>query len=133
MHDSCFKPFKPVSHDIISQWVKTVLQKSGIDVHFLKPHSTRAAATSKAFLKPIPLDHTSAIAGWSSSVTFAKLYKKPVINTDSSSTVLLQDLKTPKWFAINMFFGVCYFCSCAQCALKSQMSPQCSDGIESKN
>ena len=43
---SYFKPFKPVSHDTISQWVKTVLQKSRIDVHFLKPHSTRAAATS---------------------------------------------------------------------------------------
>ena len=32
---SHFKPFKPVSHDTISRWVKTVLQKSGIDVNFL--------------------------------------------------------------------------------------------------
>ena len=29
-----------------------------------------------------------------------------------------------------VFFGVCYFCSCVQCALKSHVSPQCGDGIE---
>ena len=45
----------------------------------------------KAFLKSIPLEHILAVAGWSSSATFAKFYKKPVINTDSFSTVLLQD------------------------------------------
>ena len=49
---SYFKLFKPVSRDTISRWVKTVLQKSGTDVNFCKPHSTRAAATSKAFLNP---------------------------------------------------------------------------------
>ena len=57
---SYFKPFKPVSRDTISRWVKTVLQKSGIDVNFFKPHSTRAAATSKAFLKSIPLEHSGS-------------------------------------------------------------------------
>ena len=85
------KPFKPVSRDTISRWVKTVMQKSGIDVNLFKPHSTRAAATSKAFLKSVPLEHILSVAGWSSSDTFAKFYKKPVINTDSFSTVLLQD------------------------------------------
>lgn len=88
---SYFKPFKSVSRDTISQWVKTVLQKSGIDVNFLKPHSTRAAAMSKAFLKSILLEHILSVAGWTSSATFAKFYKKPVINTDSFSTVLFQD------------------------------------------
>ena len=85
------KPFKPVSRDTISRWVKIVLQKSGIDVNLFKPHSTRAAATSKAFLKSVPLEHILSVAGWSSSDTFAKFYKKPVINTDSFSTVLLRD------------------------------------------
>ncbi|XP_068738595.1 uncharacterized protein [Montipora capricornis] len=85
------KPFKPVSRDTISRWVKTVMQKSGIDVNLFRPHSTRAAATSKAFLKSVPLEHILSVAGWSSSDTFANFYKKPVINTDSFSTVLLQD------------------------------------------
>ncbi|XP_068749289.1 uncharacterized protein [Montipora capricornis] len=85
------KPFKPVSRDTISRWVKTVMQKSGIDVNLFKPHSTRAAVTSKAFLKSVPLEHILSVAGWSSSDTFAKFYKKLVINRDSFSTVLLQD------------------------------------------
>ena len=93
-------------------------------MNFFKPHSTRAAATSGAFLKSMPLEHILAFAGWSSSATFAKFYKKPVINIDSVTTS-----KTPNWFAINMFFGVCYFFSCVQCALKSHLSPQCGDGI----
>jgi len=65
------KPFKPVSWDTISRWVKTVMQKSGIDVNLFKPHSTRAAATSKAFLKSAPLEHILSVAGWNSSDTFA--------------------------------------------------------------
>lgn len=88
---SYFKPFKPVSCETISRWVKAALQKSGIDVNFFKPQSTRAAATSKAFLKSIPLEHNLSVAGWTSSATFAKFYKKPVINTDSFSAVMLQD------------------------------------------
>ena len=57
------KSFKPVSRDTISRWVKTVLQKSGTDVNLFKPHSTRAAATSKAFLKSVLLEHILSVAG----------------------------------------------------------------------
>ena len=85
------KPFRPVARDTISRWVKTVMEKSGIDVNLFKPHSTRAAATSKALLKSVPLEHILSVAGWSSYDTFAKFYKKPVINTDSFFNVLLQD------------------------------------------
>jgi len=67
------------------------MQKSGIVVNIFKPHSTRAAATSKAFLKSVPLEHILSVAGWSSSETFAKYYNKPVLNTDNFSKVLLQD------------------------------------------
>ena len=84
-------PFKPVSQDIISRWAKTVMEKSRIDVNLFQANSTRAAATSKAFLKSVALEHILSVAGWSSSDTFAKFYKKPVINTNSFSTVLLQD------------------------------------------
>ena len=85
------KLFKPVSRDTISRWVKTVMEKSGIDANLFKPHSTRAAATSKAFLKSVPLEHILSVAGWSLSDMFAKFYKKPVVTTDSFSTVLLED------------------------------------------
>ena len=71
--------------------MKTVMEKSGIDVNLFKPHTTRAAATPKAFLKSVPLQHILSVAGWSSSDTFAQFYNKPVINKDSFLTLLLQD------------------------------------------
>lgn len=40
------KPFRKVSRDTISRWVKTVLTDSGIDTSRFKSHSTRAASTS---------------------------------------------------------------------------------------
>ncbi|CAH3113986.1 unnamed protein product, partial [Pocillopora meandrina] len=42
------KPHKPVSTDTISRWLKTVLEKSGIDTSVFKGHSTRAASASAA-------------------------------------------------------------------------------------
>ena len=89
------------------------MQKSGIDVNLFKPHSTRAASTSKAFLKSVPLEHILSVAGWSSSDTFAKFYKKPLINTDSFSTVLLQEtglaMKHVFWCLVFLFMcAVCF-------------------------
>ena len=117
MHNSCVsysKPFKPVSLETTRRWVKTVMEKPGIDVNLFKPHSTRAAATSKAFLKSVPLiEHILSDVGWSSSDTFAKFYKKPVFNTDSYCFVTR--LKTRNCFGyeisflvfINYFVHVC--------------------------
>ena len=45
---SFVKPFQAVSKDTISCWIKTVMIQSGIDFTVFKPHSTRAASTSKA-------------------------------------------------------------------------------------
>ena len=42
------KTYGPVSRDTLGPWVKFVLQGSDIDVSILKPHSIRAASTSKA-------------------------------------------------------------------------------------
>lgn len=115
---SSSKLFKPVSRDTISTWVKTVLEKSGIDVNLFKPHSTRAVATSNALFKSVPLEHILSFAGWSSSDTFVKFYKMPVINTDGFSTVLLQDLRYQTALAImNHVFWCSLFYSCVQCAL----------------
>lgn len=67
------------------------MQKSGIDVNLFKPYNTRAATTSKAFSKSVPLEDTLSFAGWRSSDKFVKFYKKPVINTDSFINALLED------------------------------------------
>ena len=81
-------------------------RKPAIDVNLFKPHSTRAAATSKAFLKSVPLiEHILSDVGWSSSDTFAKFYK-PVINTDSFLLFCYKSKATKLLWLRNMFFGV---------------------------
>ena len=89
---SFLKPFKSVSRSTISRWIKVVMCKSGINVELFRPHSTRAAATSKASESSVPLDQILATAGWSSSSTFAKFYHKPIGANDSFAASILQSV-----------------------------------------
>lgn len=75
---SFHKPYQPVSRSTISRWVKTVMEKSGIDVTTYKPHSTRSASTSAALRKGVPLKVIMKAAGWSTECTFAKFYNKDI-------------------------------------------------------
>ena len=45
---STIRPYHKVSKASISRWIKVVMKAAGIDTDTFKPHSTRAAATSKA-------------------------------------------------------------------------------------
>jgi len=56
--------FTAVSWDTAGSWVKTVMEKSGIDINIFKPQSTRAV--SKVFRKSVQLEHVLSVAGWSS-------------------------------------------------------------------
>lgn len=60
---SSWPPFKRVSRDTISRWVKLVLTDSGIDTSRFKPHSTRAASTSAASNASVSLDDILHTAG----------------------------------------------------------------------
>jgi len=72
------KPHKPVSTHTISRWLKTDLEKAGIDTSVFKAHSTREASTSAAAISKIPLSTIMDNAGWSKTTTFGKFYKKPI-------------------------------------------------------
>ena len=85
---SFLKPFIST----ISSWIKVVMCKSGINVELFRPHSTRAAATSKASESSVPLDQILATAGWSSSSTSAKFYHKPIGANNSFATSILQSV-----------------------------------------
>lgn len=74
---STMKPFKAVSKDTISRWVKLVMVKAGVDMAF-QPHSTRSASSSKAGLQGVPLNIIMKTAGWSNARVFATFYKKPI-------------------------------------------------------
>ena len=81
---SYVRPHGAVSRDTISRWAKSVLESSGIDSHKFSPHSTRAAAASKAKQKDVPLDVILAHVGWRSAETFRKFYDKPLVTPANS-------------------------------------------------
>jgi integrase len=75
---SYIKPHKAISRDTVSRWIRTVLQRSGVDVTMFKPHSVRAAAVSAAKYQKVPIEDILRTAGWGSECTFRKYYDLPI-------------------------------------------------------
>ena len=78
---------QPVTKPTISRWIKTTLYKSGIKDYYTA-HSTRSAATTSAWRNAVPIEEILNRAGWSSTSTFAKYYKKPLQRPDMAETLL---------------------------------------------
>ena len=77
------KPHKAVGPQTISRWVKNILEKAGIDTSIFTAHSTRHAATSKAFQKGVDLGKIRKTAGWSNnSNVFANFYNRPILDNN---------------------------------------------------
>jgi len=89
---SYVKPFKPISKDTLSRWVKETLLQAGIDIKTFSAHSTRAASTSTAEAKGIPIQCIMDSAGWSNCTTFVKFYKKPQQVVNNYGSELLKKL-----------------------------------------
>lgn len=69
------KPYKNASKDTIARWIKNTIHKAGVPEHFTA-HSTRSAATSSLARKGTDITTILTKAGWSSSNTFNKFYKR---------------------------------------------------------
>ena len=63
---------------------------AGIDVTIFGPHSVRAAATSKASEKSVPISEILKTAGWSNVGTFKKFYNKPIQKHGTFAESILQ-------------------------------------------
>lgn len=77
-------PHGPVCRSTISRWIKTVLSQAGIDVSVFGAHSTRAAATSAASSRGVPIPQIMKAAGWSRDSTFFRFYNRHVDVTSDS-------------------------------------------------
>jgi len=73
---------------MISHWVKSVVQSSGIDVNTFKPHSTGSASTSKAKLSEVPSANNLDMTRWKPESTFAKFYDKKIVEDTFADKVL---------------------------------------------
>lgn len=88
---SYIKPYKAVTRDTISRWIKLVMTRSGIDTKIYSSHSVRGASTSKAKNKMVPMAEILQKAGWSNQSTFARFYDKKVIDSKFEEAVLGQE------------------------------------------
>ena len=85
---SFVKPYKGVSRDTVTRWVRAITSQAGIDMSVYSPHSTRAASVSAAFKGSVKLQDILATAGWSSAFCFAKFYNKPIVSSGYASSIL---------------------------------------------
>lgn len=84
------KPYKAITTQTLSRWVKTILSRSGVDTDTFKAHSTRHASTSAAYRKGLDLEVIRKTVGWSKkSEVFAKFYNRPVIDACSFARSVL--------------------------------------------
>lgn len=83
------KPHHRISRETISRWIRTVMSSSGIDTDVFKPHSTRAATTSKAKAVGVPINDILSQAGWSSTRTFDRFYNKTLEGCSSFAASVL--------------------------------------------
>ena len=67
---------------------KMVLELAGVDVTKFSAHSARAASTSAAFSRDVPLDTIMTAVRWSRQKTFTQFYCKPVGTKNFSQSVL---------------------------------------------
>ena len=62
------------------------MQKAGVDTTIFKPHSTRAASTSKARSCNVSLPVIMKAASWSSDCVLNTFYNKPVQSPNVSDS-----------------------------------------------
>ena len=84
---SFIKPHKPVSNSTIGKWVRSILDKAGIDVTKFSGNSARPAATSYGARTGLTLQEILKAGGWSNAQTFATYYNKP-IETNFGASIL---------------------------------------------
>lgn len=75
------RPYSKITPQTLSRWVKNTLEQCGVDVSTFTAHSTRHAATSKAYKLGVNVDLIRKTAGWTgSSNVFGRFYNREVPN-----------------------------------------------------
>nr|CAI5857874.1 unnamed protein product [Callosobruchus analis] len=85
------RPYRRVTKNSISRWIKDTLRKAGINTEIFKPHSTRHAATSAALKKGVQVETILKAAGWTQANMFARFYHRRVVDQSAFATALLQE------------------------------------------
>ena len=74
------KPYHAVTKDTVTRWVNDIMKKAGIDMSNYVTHSCRAAASSYAKSRCVPIHKIISSCGWSTERTFANHYQKDIVD-----------------------------------------------------
>lgn len=75
---------RAASRTVIAGWIKNLMRQADIEA---TPGSIRSAVASKNWLDNFPLDEILARGNWRSSNTFAKFYKRQVMDSSRSNGI----------------------------------------------
>lgn len=86
------KPYKAVTTQTLSRWIKDVLKDSGVDTSIFSAYSTRHDSTSAASRSRVSMNSILKTAGWSSkSETFARFYKRELTKDKNAFALSILD------------------------------------------
>lgn len=80
-------PYRPVSASTVARWIKSYMERAGVDTQTFSAHSTRGAAASRAVASGVPIESVLTAAQWSRESTFARFYHRPI----APSEIAFQD------------------------------------------
>ena len=84
---SPIKPYNYASASTIARWIKSTLHEAGISSNFAA-HSTRGAASSKAFAAGVSIDSILKQGNWAHESTFSRFYRRDIPFSSIGNTVL---------------------------------------------
>ena len=84
------KPHQAVSKDTVTRWVNDIMAAAGIDTQKYVTHSCRAAASSFALKRSVPLKKIIDSCGWASEQTFARHYLKDIETATTMAEGMLE-------------------------------------------
>ena len=71
-------PFKAVTPNTISRWIRTIMLSAGVDTSVFGANSTRGAAASRASVAGAHVDSILRSGHWARASTFFRFYKRSV-------------------------------------------------------
>ena len=124
------RPHRPVKPATVGHWLKRIMTLSGIDTGIFSPHSTRGAATSKAWAAGVSVPDILRAADWSSVSTFKRFYHQPVHSSEFGWVVLgsMQPIATQKSVSYKRYHVVNWLC-CWKVSGTSRVQLQIPQGL----
>lgn len=74
-------PHRPVSASTVGRWIKSFLQKAGVNTQCFGAHSTRGTTASKTVNVGIPVEAILRAGSWSNESTFNRFYNRSTTQT----------------------------------------------------